>query len=487
MSAAAELLRDSAYSAIVHLAPRVANVLVFILVGRLAGPAEAGAFNLALTYLILFTTVMRGLDDLVVRQVAREPEKGGGYLTSFLAVRAALSIPLYGILTFIVRVVLDYPDQTAIVILVLTLSLMPDSLSLVALSTLLGRRRFSPPAFVLGATSAFKIIGGGGVVLLGGDLLTVAWTWLLGSVLGMIAMLVIAFRNLRGSEPIKWRDWSALSASWRAALPFLLITTLMTLEGQSDTVFLSAFRDETEVGWYGAATTVAFSLAMLSQAYRMSVYPLMARFQMESGAPLQRLYSASMRLLGTMIFPMVAGIALLAPGIVSLVFGPDFAPAAPVLQLLIPAMIFIFLNVPLSRMMLTHDRQGRISVYLSAGLLTNIGLNLALDPLWGARGAAVARVSSTTLYFLLNYAYVSRFLARSNPLRRLIKPGLATLIMSGAVWFTRGGPILLPIGVGILVYFLALWSLGGITPEDVAIARNVWSGRERQPLSEKTH
>lgn len=461
-----ELARDSLYSALLYLAPRFANVLLFILIGRLAGPAEAGIFSLATTYLIIFTTITRGLDDLVIRQVSREPDQSSRYLTNFLLLRLGLSLLSYFVLLFAVLVILDYADSTAVPIIILTVSLVPDNLSQVAQAILLGQQRFGPPAAIMALNSLFKVIGGGLVLVRGGGLDQVAWIWLTGSLLGMALLLVTAARGVGWLRWADWLDWGPLARNWRAALPFLLITTMMTLEGQIDVILLSIFRNETEVGWYSAATTVAFSLAMLSQAYRMSVYPLMTRYALQSPAKLSRLYKWSLHYLGVLILPMVAGIALLSPQIVLLVFGPEFQPTARILQVLILALVFMFLNVPNSRMMLVQDRQGWSSLFLLGSVTTNVLLNLALDRSWGALGAAVARLCSSAIFFLLSYVYVVRFLAQVRLLRLLFKPMVATLIMAVVVWSVRTQPLLVPIGVGIVAYAGVLWLMGGILPDD---------------------
>ncbi|HID63472.1 MAG TPA: flippase, partial [Anaerolineae bacterium] len=336
MSTLIELTRDSLFSVVIHLAPRFANVLLFILIGRLAGPAQAGVFALATTYLLIFTTFMRGLDDLVIRQVSREPDRAPRYLTNFLLLRLGLSLLLYCVLLFVVPVVFDYAESTATPILILASSLVPDSLAHVAQAILLGQRRFGPPAITMTLASLFKLVGGELILISGGSLHQIAWIWLTGSLIGMIALLIVAAWEVGWLRRTDWLDWRPLAQNWSAAAPFLLITTMMALEAQADTVLLSAFHDEAEVGWYGAATTVAFSLALLSQAYRMSVYPLMARYAWQSQAKLSRLYERSMRYMGALVLPMVAGIILLSPQIVSLVFGPKFQPTAKVLQILIP-------------------------------------------------------------------------------------------------------------------------------------------------------
>ncbi|MFQ6100895.1 MAG: flippase [Anaerolineae bacterium] len=478
-----ELVRDSILSIVVRLAPRFANVLLFILIGRLTGPAEAGVFTLAITYLVISTTIARGLDDLVIRQVSREPDRASRYLTNFLILRLGLSLLSYCILLFVVLVVFDYDQSTAISILTLVLSLVPDSLTYVAQAILLGQRCFGMPAIILAGVSLFKLVGGGLVLINGGGLQQVAWVWVIASLLGMVALLIVAVKRLGGIQRADWFDWLPLARNWRTVLSFLLITTLMTLEGQLDVVLLSALRDEVEVGWYGAATTVVASLVILSQGYRLAVYPLMTRYALYSPEKLSGLYKRSIRYLGALVLPMVAGVALLSPKIVSLVFGPEFQPTARVLEISILALVFMFLNVPNSRMMLVHDRQSWSSLFLLVSVSANALLNLALDPAWGATGAAVARLCSSALLFLLNYLHVARFLVRSSPIQLLSRSALATLVMGTVIWLVRTWPLPVSIGVGIATYAGMLWLVGGILPNDAALMHQTIAGWRNRAAS----
>jgi O-antigen/teichoic acid export membrane protein len=231
------------------------------------------------------------------------------------------------------------------------------------------------------------------------------------------------------------------------------------LESQADTVLLSAFHNYAEVGRFGAATTVASSLLMFSQSYRYAVYPLMARYASESPVKLLRLYERSIRYMAMLVLPMVAGIGLLAPQIVPLVFGPSFQPTVPVLRVLILALVFLFLNEPSSRMMLVHDRQRQISLFLLGSAALNILLNILLIPSWGALGAATARLSSSMLFFAINYLYIRRFLMRANIVRSLSRPVVATAVMVCVVWSLQGQTLPLSIGAGALTYTGTLWLL----------------------------
>jgi O-antigen/teichoic acid export membrane protein len=479
-----ELAHDSFFSAIVHLAPRFANVFLFIVIGRLAGPAQAGVFALATTYLLIFTTLMRGLDDLIIREVSRQPDLARNYLANFLLVRLALSGVLYGVLIFVVRFLFVYPPSTTTPILILTLSLVPDSLGYVALAVMLGKRRFKAPAVILSIATLVKFSGGAIIAVMGGSLAQIAWTWFAGSLMSMVLLMIFTINHLGWIRTKEWGDWGPLRGIWQATAPFLLITILTTIESQTDTVVLSNLHNEAEVGFYNAATTLAFSLALISQAYRLSVYPMMARFAAQTPNRLSKLNDQSLRYLGTLVLPMGSGLFLLAPQIVELIYGSRFQPTSQVLRLLSPVLIFMFLNVPSARVMLVKDHQRMNTLFLFVSAALNVGLNLVLDPRLGAQGAGIARLCSFSVNFFLTYLFVKQFLLPSNLLQLLSRPILATLGMSAVVWVLRGQFVLLTILAGMISYGVILWLVGGITQEDLAMFRSAFLRRREQPAAE---
>ena len=456
-------LRDAGYSVIFHTAPRFANVLMFILVGRLAGPDEAGAFALATTYLLMITTVMRGMDDLIARQIAREPDDAPRYLTNFVVVRILMAIGLYALLAIVVLYVFDYSVETTQAILIISLSTIPESITYLANSIMLGKGDFAPTAVVWAGQSLFKLIVGLIVIWAGGDLLNIAVIWLIGSILGMVVIVPILLRRTGRVTRADWKNWQTLNRNWRALPFFIILTTLAMLEAQSDTIILSGFYGEEEVGWYNAATTVAYSLIIFSQAFRFAIYPRMSRHAQNSPEELWRLFNQSIRMLAIFIMPVTAGIILLAPGIIALVFGNEFGPTVLVLQILMLATLLVFLNEPNVRMMLVHDRQRLLTLFLLASATLNVILNLFLAQKYGASGSAVARVSSILLYFLLSFLYVTRVQGRSRFLHWLVKPAIATLVMIVPVYLTREWLLFVPIILGGITYCSAFILIRGLS------------------------
>lgn len=98
-------------------------------------------------------------------------------------------------------------------------------------------------------------------------------------------------------------------------------------------------------------------------------------------------------------------------------------------------------------------------------MVVNVVLNLLLIPRLGIIGAAAARTAATAVLFLQLYIYSQRYLDVDSILPLLIRPALATVVMTAVIWPIRHLPILWPIMIGIIAYGAAAYFLKAI-PED---------------------
>jgi O-antigen/teichoic acid export membrane protein len=87
-------------------------------------------------------------------------------------------------------------------------------------------------------------------------------------------------------------------------------------------------------------------------------------------------------------------IALAAPWLIRLAYGPAFAGAAPVLALHIWSSVFVFLGVARSQFLINESFTRFYLAATVAGAALNIGLNCWLIPRHGPWGAALATVAA---------------------------------------------------------------------------------------------
>jgi O-antigen/teichoic acid export membrane protein len=456
LSVLPKLARDSVLAMLPHVLPRLASVVLFVLLGRLASAELAGVFAIATSYLLIASTILRGLDELVVREVAGQPVQAGRYLVAFTVIRLVLAAGLYGLVWLAAVVIFRYPVTTLRPVLILGLAVLPDGVTYVAQAVLQGERDFVSPAIVLTLVSGLKAGGGMAVLWLGYGVEAVCFVWLLSSLAGMGALLLAAHGRIAARKGWDWRHVPAITISVRTLVSFVALTFLLAFESQTDTLVLSKVRSEAEVGWYGAATTVAFGLLTLSQAYRFSVYPLMARYAKSAPEQLRDFYRNSIWFIFTLALPLSVGLSLSAPQVVRLLFGRSFAASVLPLQILSFALLFLFLNEPNSRMLLVNNRQRQALLILSLTTAANIGLNLYLTPQWGAVGAALSRLGSTVLLTVGYAYYVHSRLAAFYWWRTLGVPIVATLGMAVALWNIRTNALFVTVPIAVLVYVLLL-------------------------------
>jgi O-antigen/teichoic acid export membrane protein len=100
--------------------------------------------------------------------------------------------------------------------------------------------------------------------------------------------------------------------------------------------------------------------------------------------------------------------AVLAPWLVTILLGPSYTAAIPVLRTHAVTNIFVFLGVAQS-IAIVNDRKPQVALIKTlSGVIASVSANLVLIPMWGALGAAIAAIFSYLCSAVLANAIVDR-------------------------------------------------------------------------------
>jgi O-antigen/teichoic acid export membrane protein len=450
---------------------RLSGALIVVWVSRQLGVDEAGIYFLAVSFATLFGRLSYwGLDQLLTRDVARAPDRANQFMVNFVVVRALLAGLMMATL-YAVVILLGYAPHTSRVILLLGLTILPDSLINICQSVFMAHERMGYLAVSSLLNGVVRIVAGVLALVGGFGLEGVALGLLLASISTLTFLLYLIRARL--FRPVWNIDLPFSRRQLAAGFPFLLIGVFFILESQLDVILLSRLRDEYQVGLYGAASTVVSALILIPTAFQTAVFPVMSRLYATAPAALERLYDQSLKYLLLAGLPIAVGVTVLASDIVTLAFGRQFAPGASVLQILVWALFLIFLNVPNARLLVVTDQQRIIAVFLLTSLTINVVLNLLLIPRWGAAGSATARVISTSVLFVVIAQFVYRHVYRFNPLPFLPRPALAATAMLVGLFILREQPAFVLIPAGALIYFAVLAALRTFSREDLVLWKQV--------------
>jgi O-antigen/teichoic acid export membrane protein len=462
------ILSNTALAFAGNIVVKIGSSLLFIVIGRLLGPTDAGIFNLGVTYLTITLALSDwGLHELMIREVAPRREESGRYLINYLVMRVLLAAAAFLILIGLLQFLLPYQPQTKTIIRILALTVFPEAIFVLCQSLFFAHERLRTPTVAAFVNSGFKLGAGFWLLSQNQPIESIVWVIPTGSAISLLVFipgLIRLFGRTPQTAPSRL-DLAFSLEQLRFAPGFILISLFLTLDFQLDTFLISLYLTEADIGLYGAAQTIVLGFWMMAAAIRTTLYPVMARAYKEKPEQLAAIYRRAHQYLLVAVLPIAAGITLLARPIIELLFGEAFTATIPALQIMIWSVVFAFINVPNARLILIYNRQQTAGWMTGISMIVNVVLNLLLIPQYGIIGAAAARTAATAVLFLQLYAYAQLHLKMEGMLRLAVRPLLATIIMTAAVWPIRHLPIIWPIIAGIIVYGAAAYILKAI-PED---------------------
>ncbi len=460
------LARNSALLLTSTLITRGASAILFIVAARQLAPESVGAYSLAITYLVIMTGVASwGLDQLLIRDVAQSPTETTYYVMNFGVLRLGLAVVVYMGLRIGLYWFHPYVPATIQVILIIGLSVIPDSVNDICQATFIAREKVIYSSSVSSILSLVRIGLGIAILLLRPDLLLLAWIFPLTSLISMFAsigLIVAVDSKLALRLNLRW-----LAQIFVIGLPLAVINILLVLEVQASIVLLSLLVSETAVGIYGAANAIFTALAMLPYAWQASIFPLMSRLYARADGTFEWLYEKLYLYLAIGAVPLVLTVSVFADAVIRALYGIRFEDSIPVLRILIITLFFSFMNIPNSRLMLILNRQDVLAVFLILGVIVNLSISWLLIPYHGAFAIAVARVCSSGLFFLANYLFIYCQIRRIKLWQlvwRTLVSGLGALGL--AVMLGQSMPIWRMM-VMLLGYVILLWLFKAVPREDM--------------------
>jgi O-antigen/teichoic acid export membrane protein len=295
-----------------------------------------------------------------------------------------------------------------------------------------------------------------------------------GFVVGMLAAFFINFRYL--TLKLSKFNKNHLKSLFSFSFWIFLTSTGFTVFATADTILIGYFLTNADVGIYRVAIQVSAAALFTSMALNTVLYPRMSRWSSEGdlesiSAALSRAVSFSLIL----AIPVVIGGILLSRPLLFYLYGSDFSAGSQALIVLLLLQIsVIFVNLQITGLnALDQPKKSFITTSLAAGV--NIALNVALIPLLGILGAAIATLFSVSLNAFLAHHYLARIVPVRIEKGPVISIMVSGVIMGAVVFlfsFLTGVSSVISLVTALLlgaaIYFLFLFRLDpGIRKEAV--------------------
>jgi len=445
----------------------VANIIVglagfvgIVYLARVLGPADFGVVNFAIAIITYFMLIANlGLPMLGTRQIARDKDRVREYTANIIALRLALAVISFLLLLLFVLII-DRPAETKYLIVLYGLALFPFALHLEWLFQGIEKMEYIAIAQIIGATLYVALILSlikSPEQLLTIPLLYTVFLWLLPAFfLVFMARRYFGLVKPRFDAPF----WKGLI---QQALPMGFAFLMIQIYYNLDTVMLGFMRSNEEVGYYNAAYKMIFFLLTLAGLYYAAIFPVISKYYKTSLESLQRLLSGTARVMVIVGLPIAVGGTLLAGPLLNLIYGSEYSSGIIGFQILVWAVAITWVSATYGHSLLACDRQKKYAVRVAIGTAGNIVLNFILIPHYGLIGAAIATVFTEGVVLLLVYREFNKNVVRVPLNSYILRPVIACLGMAVFLYFFSSWSVLLLIPSGIIIYFVILFLIKGIT------------------------
>ncbi len=320
--------------------------------------------------------------------------------------------------------------------------------------------RFSFSALRAVLVSTILLLGYGVLIYAGAEFVTYV----------ICLLLCVYLLRIRVARPSFHVDLQVWLGTFRSALPFALMASVIILYVRADTVILSLLRGDEVTGLYSAATKFLSLFAFVPTSIIGAVLPAMSKQSVQSEASLARTFTQTFRFLFMLGLPISLGLGILSHPIIQMMYGSAFIAAAPAMQIAMVTLLLGFLNFALDSAIISTNREKTLLGIALIGLVFTVLVNIFMVSILSFVGASIAAALTEALVLIIKLR-VLRGVFGALPLwRGLDRIALSGLAMAAFLLSFHGVTIFLLIVPSAAIYIGALLLLQAIDAQEKAIA-----------------
>ncbi len=408
--------------------------LFFLYLARMLEPVDYGKYMFAFAFAEIFSVLGDfGLHEYSIRELSRNPGELRTRLTGILGLKTLLS-SLSALLMIALLPLLGKDLPTSMAVVAFALAQVGYSWFYASTIAYSVKQDLHIQAFLWLLEKLLFTAAGVAVLVAGRGFVAVAFSNTFVQLAGgLLAVWIVARRYGPFSGKLDTDRWAGYL---KAAFPFGLIVAFFLVYYRIDTVMISFFRGDAEVGQYNAAYSLVAALMFLPSGLVAAMFPKLAGSYRSREDDLDAPFQRAGRWLLVFSLPMAVGGWLLADQLILWLLGVTYLPAASALAILTWALPVWFLTFLQGNLLTIIERQRAVAVVGFVNMTANVVLNLIVIPRYGFTGAA-ATTLLTEVIGMIQLLYLLR--------RNISLTHLAA---------TAGGIAAISAGTGLLVLLL---------------------------------
>ncbi|MED5579590.1 MAG: flippase [Nitrospinota bacterium] len=456
-----------------RVSERIVRIVVVIFLARIIGPNKFGIYSYAFAIAEIFAVIAEaGMQRIVVREIASDSENSSDIFGAGLILRMVFSFISWLAICVVAILFVSSPLQRWSILsasLIVFVSFRVASLRQVFDAPFEAKLEMGLPSCVFVLS---ELVAGLALVLFASMNFSIPSIIFIELFFLGIGSLVLFFFSIRKLKP----NWNFNFPMWKRLLsfsfPIAVANFFLIAYTRGDLLMLEWIKGSDSVGIYSSAIRLTGSLQILPMALTTTLLPIISyKFVSSETENIREIYRGVFSIL--LVFGVFVGFSLyfMSSKVIQLMYGSDYIAAVVPLQISGWTQIFSFLLYLLTTMIIGIGYEKYFMIYGAFLFLLKIILNLILIPDYDYVGASL---SSFITEFLLMIAVIV-FLGKRVSYPSIRASGVVVLSTIFAWSISNYVPVipLIQFLLAVLVYFVSVFSLGGITGEGLNAIRRL--------------
>lgn len=386
--------KNAAYIIAGKIVQAVLGLVVSMLSARYLGPSSFGLISYAASVVAFAVPIMKlGYSDILVQEIVNSPEDEGEIIGTAMLFNLVSAVACIVGVTAFTYVANPGEPATLIVCVLYSVNLLFQATEMIQYwyqAKLLSQYTTVTSLIAYILVSAYKIY----LLVTEKDVYLFAISNAIDYLI-ISAVLILIYRKIGTKKlGVSFKRGADMFSRGK----FFIISNLMvTIFAQTDRIMLKAMLGTEQVGFYSAAVACAGYTSFIFTAIIDSVRPSAFENRKISN---ERFENSVINCYSVIIWLSLAQcvlFTLLAPFVIRILYGTAYYPSTPVLRLVVWYTTFSYLGAVRNIWILAENKQEYLWKINLFGAIANVVLNLALIPIMGMMGAALA--SLVTQFF----------------------------------------------------------------------------------------
>lgn len=452
---------------------RLTGLATNAVLARRVSASGYGVTGIAQTVTLYFNLLSDlGLGTVAVREGAQHPEKLQNIISSMLGLRLVLAIaciPL-GLLT---AKFLPYSETSRSLFRVYLFTLPIQALSVEWVFRSVQKMYLNTALQVFG--SLLSLVLTVALVRNSSDLILVAVI----AAISAAAMVALGIALLRRQNYHAWPSFSIRDCRYLLgqSLPLCATAIAATLYSHANNLVLGAYRSESEVGLYVAATRLSWVCYSPVWFYFTAMVPALAEAWTASVESARSFLAKSVRISSTVSVGGGLIAASVSQWVMGRIFGKPFSGAAEVFNILVFTGVILTIGHNWTELCIASKRNRLLMLSTVLGVVLNLAVCVATVSSMGGRGAALGNLAAeiaSKVFLILAFGWHLGI----SVLREALRPLAAGAVAYGVMLGTRSSGVLFCPVLTLLSYMALLLLIGGVKLQDFRRMRSlIPSGR----------